>query len=511
MAVVRPPYGAPGHGPQPNPNQGPVHLGQQPGQHPGFHGQFQAPPAPQAYGSQMQQAYPPQPFQAHPRQGTGAVRSAPRSTPIYGAAGGFAMIAAGLFIAYGVSGPKGSSAATLPTALEPRPQVADLGSAQALLGKQVEVKIGSSTAVKTWAELGIEVDAEEAKRPTGALPLKINNEKALAALRDLKSHHDRAPTDAFLNLEGRKVVPDAPGEGIDLYGSLPRLEAAARSGAVAVELRSVPVPATVTVASLGIDDISHVLGTFTTKFSVADKERNFNLKLAASKINGYVMKPGEEFSFNGVVGERSEKEGYKVAHVITAGEMVDGLAGGLCQISTTLFGASFFAGLEIVKTITHSRPSVYTPLGFDATVVWPNVDLKLANSYDFPITVHYRVAGGEATVEILGKKRPWDKVVFERKVLESEPYPTEERLDDNLPIGTVTLDQEGFEGYKMTRFRKFFKDGKQKKVEKWDVTYRPVTEYIRRGTSTDPNAKVPKEKAHHGPQAPKSDTFSMSQ
>jgi vancomycin resistance protein YoaR len=522
MAVVRPPYGAhPGPGPQPNQGHpipaGPVHLGhpgqpgQQPGQHPGFQGQFQAPPAPQAYGSQMQQAYQPQPYQAHARQGTGAVRSAPRSTPIYGAAGGFAMIAAGLFIAYGVSGPKGSSAATLPTALDPRPVVADAGAATALLGKPVEVKIGKNTAVKTWAELGLELDAEEAKRPTAALPLRINSEKALLALRDLKSHHDRAPTDAFLDLEGRKVVADSPGEGIDLFGSLPRLEAAARSGATAVELRAVPVPASVTIETLGIDDISHVLGTFTTKFSVADKERNFNLKLAASKINGFVMKPGQEFSFNGVVGERSEKEGYKVAHVITAGEMVDGLAGGTCQISTTLFGASFFAGLDIVKTTTHSRPSVYTPLGFDATVVWPNVDLKMSNGYEFPIAIHYRVAGGEATVEILGKKRPWDKIVFERKVLESEPYPTEERLDDTLPVGAVTLDQEGFEGYKMTRFRKFYKDGKHKKTEKWDVVYKPVTEYVRRGTSTDPNAKVPKEKPHHGPQAPKSDTFTLAQ
>ena len=146
-----------------------------------------------------------------------------------------------------------------------------------------------------------------------------------------------------------------------------------------------------------------------------------------------MLKPGEEWSFNATVGERSEKEGYKVAHVITAGEMVDGLAGGTCQISTTLFGAAFFAGLDIVKTINHSRPSAYTPLGFDATVVWPNTDLKLKNPYEFPVVIHYRVANGEALVEILGKPRPYDKIVFERKILESTPYSTEERLDDEMP------------------------------------------------------------------------------
>jgi vancomycin resistance protein YoaR len=343
------------------------------------------------------------------------------------------------------------------------------------------------------------------------LPLRLDPERALASLRDLKAHHDRAPMNAFLDLEHRKIIDDTAGEGLDLWGSLPRLEAAARAGATTVALRVIAVPAAVTKSSLGIDDISHVLGTFTTKFSMADRERNFNLKLAASKLNGLVMRPGVEFSFNGTVGERSEKEGYKVAHVITAGEMVDGLAGGTCQISTTLFGASFFAGLDIVKTTSHSRPSVYTPLGFDATVVWPNTDLKLANPYEFPVAIHYRVAGGEATVEILGKPRPWDKIVFERNVLESSPYSTEERLDDTLPIGVVTFDQPGFNGYTLNRFRRFYKNGKLVKTDKWHMVYKPVTEYVRRGTSTDPEAKAPPEKPVHGPTEPKSDEFSMSQ
>ncbi|HPH69251.1 MAG TPA: VanW family protein, partial [Kofleriaceae bacterium] len=244
---------------------------------------------------------------------------------------------------------------------------------------------------------------------------------------------------------------------------------------------------------------------------VSDKDRNFNLKLAASKLNGFVMQPGVEFSFNDVVGERSEKMGYKIAHVIDAGEMVDGLAGGTCQISTTLFGAAFFAGLEIVKTTNHSRPSTYTPLGFDATVVWPNTDLKLKNPYDFPVVIHYRVANGESTVELLGKKRPWDKIVFERKVLETTPYTTEERLDDKIKMDETSLDQAGFDGYKLLRHRRFFRDGEEAKSEKWIVEYKPVTEYVRRGTSEDPDAKMPPKKDLHGPHAPDGTSFSLSQ
>jgi hypothetical protein len=203
--------------------------------------------------------------------------------------------------------------------------------------------------------------------------------------------------------------------------------------------------------------------------------------------------------------------GYKIAHVITAGEMVDGLAGGTCQISTTLFGAAFFAGLDIVKTTNHSRPSVYTPLGFDATVVWPNTDLKLKNPYDFPVALRYVVANGEAKVEVLGRERPWDKIVFERKVLGTTPFTTEERLDDEIALDTTSIDQAGFEGYKLDRFRRFYKDGQIVKSNKWTVTYKPVTEYIRRGTNPSPNAKPATAKDPHGPKPPSNDEFSMAQ
>ena len=290
-----------------------------------------------------------------------------------------------------------------------------------------------------------------------------------------------------------------------------RLQAAVRQGAAKLELVNVSVPAAITKQGLGIEDISTVLGHHLTKFPVTDRDRNFNLKLAASKLNGVVLKPEEEWSFNTTVGERSEKEGYKIAHVITAGEMVDGLAGGTCQISTTLFGAAFFAGLDIVKTTNHSRPSAYTPLGFDATVVWPNTDLKLKNPYDFPVVIHYRVANGEALVEILGKPRPYDKVVFERHVVESTPFSTEERLDPEIPKDVTSIDQAGFNGYKLERFRRFYKDKKLVKSNKWTIEYKPVTEYVRRGTSDDPDTKAPPEKPVAHLQEPKDDDFKMAQ
>ncbi|MEZ4402150.1 MAG: VanW family protein [Kofleriaceae bacterium] len=435
-------------------------------------------------------------------------------------------LAAGLFATSGalVGGYAISGDGTAPTRPTPAAAAAATTDHAALvtavegaLAAKVTLTAAGRTRRLTWSQLGVSVDPAElpyaarkiegadpvaSLAPLGALPIRVDRAAATRALAGLKAEVDRAPTSAYLDLEARAIHDDAPGFAIDVYASLDRIEAAARSGAATVELVGVPVPAEVTRQSLRIDDISHVLGTFTTKFAVADRDRNFNLKLAASKLNGYVLEPGVEFSFNAVVGDRTEKEGYKIAHVITAGEMVDGLAGGTCQISTTLFGASFFAGLDIVKTTNHSRPSTYVTMGLDATVVYPTTDLIMKNPYPFPVVIHYRVARGESVVEILGQERPWDQIAFERKVIETTPFATEERLDEALPVGYEAQDQAGFDGYKLVRYRKFYKGDREVKSEKWTVTYKPVTEYLRKGTNPDPTLPMPTAKTPHGPKAP---------
>lgn len=450
---------------------------------------------------------------------------------LLGVAGGMLAVAGGLVAGYFVLGPRNEAhASTAAEPVRPEPVVrqterpglsGDLSSQLAsYLARSVELVTAHGSVTRSWSELGAAIDADEAGSVSGdlaalaargSLPLRIDRDKAARALFAIKAGHDVSPINAFLDLEDRKIHDDRPGQALDVWASLPRLEAAARQGTARLELVNVSVPAAVTKQVLGIDDISTVMGHYLTRFPVTDRDRNFNLKLAASKLNGVVLKPGDEWSFNGTVGERAEKEGYKVAHVITAGEMVDGLAGGTCQISTTLFGAAFFAGLDIVKTTNHSRPSAYTPLGFDATVVWPNTDLKLKNPYDFPVVIHYRVANGEALVEVLGKPRPYDKVVFERHILESTPFSTEERLDDEMAKDATSIDQAGFNGYKLERFRRFFKDGKLVKSNKWTVEYKPVTEYVRRGTNTDPDAKTPPERPVARLQEPKGDSASMAQ
>jgi len=442
----------------------------------------------------------------------GSTRTAQHGAILLGIAGGMLVVAGGFVGAYYITSSRSvASAATAPDlssesggAIAHKPVVQDT---KALLARSVELATGTATTTMTWAELGAEPDPDE-----GGKILRLDRDKAAKVLRVIKGKTDRSPIDAHLDLENRKVIGDVAGHGLDVWGSIAQLAAAARAGATKVELATIDIPATVTKGKLGIEDISHVMGHYETSFPVSDRDRNFNLKLAASKLNGVVLQPGVEWSFNDTVGERSQKNGYKIAHVINKGEMVDGLAGGTCQISTTLFGAAFWAGIDIVKTTNHSRPSAYTPLAFDATVVWPNTDLKLKNSYDFPVVIRYVVANGQAKVEVLGKERPYSKIVFTREILEETPFGSEERFDDEMAEGEETYDQEGFPGYKILRERHFYKGKKLVKTNKWTLTYKPVTEYIRHGTSTDPNAKkAPEKTGHHGLKIPTSPKGGMSQ
>jgi vancomycin resistance protein YoaR len=171
--------------------------------------------------------------------------------------------------------------------------------------------------------------------------------------------------------------------------------------AKAVTLETAPNRQSQALAGLSFD---HVLGHFETHYSTADKDRDrtYNLHLAASKLDGTVLLPGEIFDFNEVLGARDEANGYRVATVIADGELVDGIGGGTCQISGTLHGAVFFAGLDIVERYPHTRPSSYIKMGMDATVVYPTINFRVRNPFAFPVVLHQTVQGGVVRAEVLG-------------------------------------------------------------------------------------------------------------
>jgi len=378
------------------------------------------------------------------------------------------------------------------------------------------------------------LDVPERRRASrGGLDLParatVERSRALEFLTELKEALDRAPVDARLDLEKHAIAPERAGLLVQVYESLGELEAAATSGADSVELRAVVTPSKVRKEDLAGIDISTVLATWETHYTStgADSDRTYNLKVGAEHLNGHILKPQETFSFNEVVGDRTEKQGYRVAPVIQAGELVDGLAGGMCQIASTLHAAAFFAGLDIVAATPHSRPSAYIPLGLDSTVVYPTTDLKLRNPFDFPIVMHYSVHQGAVRVELLGKAKPY-KVVFEREIVQETPFGTQTRREPEAPAGQRILLQEGYPGFVATRRRYRFSssaalpkflgtaadplDKALKKaklapltVEKWAVRYPSTTQMVAIGDGPRALPKRPAPPAHHIPAIPPGD------
>ena len=161
----------------------------------------------------------------------------------------------------------------------------------------------------------------------------------------------------------------------------------------------------VTTNMIGAEAFPDLLATFSTKYAASNKNRTTNLTLAAQKIDGYVLLPGETFSYNEVVGERTIAAGYKEAAVYENGQVVQGLGGGICQISTTLFNAVLLSNLEIVELHNHQFVPSYVKAGRDATVVYGLKDFKFKNNRDYAIKINCTVSNGVAKFNIWGLKQ----------------------------------------------------------------------------------------------------------
>jgi vancomycin resistance protein YoaR len=160
----------------------------------------------------------------------------------------------------------------------------------------------------------------------------------------------------------------------------------------------------ITTNMIGTEAFPDLLSSYSTKYATSNTNRTTNLILAAEKINGYVLMPGETFSYNQVVGERTIAAGYKEAAIYVSGEVVDGLGGGICQITSTLYNAVLYANLEIVERSNHQFVPSYVTASRDATVVYGSIDFKFKNNRDYPIKLVCSVSNGIASFQIYGLK-----------------------------------------------------------------------------------------------------------
>lgn len=168
---------------------------------------------------------------------------------------------------------------------------------------------------------------------------------------------------------------------------------------------------------------------FYTTYYSSSKERKHNIRLASSAINDHFLESGEEFSFNDVVGERTEKNGYKNAKIISFGKFVDGVGGGVCQVSTTLYNAVLLAGLTVTESHPHSLAVSYVSPSFDAMVSYNLADLKFVNNTHFPIIIKSEANDYMLTISIYGQKME-ERYARQSTVTGELPAPPEETVFD---------------------------------------------------------------------------------
>ena len=153
---------------------------------------------------------------------------------------------------------------------------------------------------------------------------------------------------------------------------------------------------------ISMDDlklINHKVSTYTTTYG-SGNSRGSNVENAANKIDDLLLMPGEEFSYENAVGPVIASNGYKYAPVISNGKLVDGIGGGVCQVSSTLYNTQLNAGILPTERRNHSKAVGYVPRGLDATLASGSIDYKFKNTYEYPLVINTKAINGKLTIEI---------------------------------------------------------------------------------------------------------------
>lgn len=338
---------------------------------------------------------------------------------------------------------------------------------------------------------GIEVKADELKE---SLLESINNRSfepiqvgvivsEPAAIDIEKIHNEvyKAPVDAYYSTDPFEVHESE--DGLDFDISLDEAKALLETDQEQYEIKLKVLKPSVTTDQIGNEAFPDLLATCTTTYITSKVGRTTNLKLASSKINGYVLMPGETFSYNDVVGERTVEAGFQMAGVYSGGQEVEGLGGGICQISSTLYNIAVKSNLEIVERENHLFLTGYLPAGQDATVVYGSIDFRFKNTRDYPVKIVSTVDGGYVTMKMYGLKEENEPTITFETVYHQTLYPETVYQDTTtLAPGQTKVQSSGRNGCKSTTYKVVKQNGVVvSRTELSSDTYRAMDKIVLRG------------------------------
>ncbi len=309
-------------------------------------------------------------------------------------------------------------------------------------------------------------------------------------LEQIKNEIYKEPQDAYITTNPTTVHTSV--NGVDFAVSM---EEAQKIISEDKDEYVIPLKITIpekTLEDLGEEAFPNELGTYSTRYDPTNKNRSNNLEISAEKIDGTIVLPGETFSYNQTVGERTIAEGYKEAGAYSGGRVVQDVGGGICQTSSTLYNAVLLANLEIVDRSNHQFLTSYVPAGRDATVAWGSIDFQFKNTREYPIKIEASVKNGVCTMSIYGIKEETEyEVVIQPVVLSYIPYTTKYEDDPTLEEGKEVVEQSGYTGCTSETYRIIKLNGEvvSKTLLSKD-TYDPMTRIIRRGTKKVQNVNA---------------------
>ncbi len=293
-----------------------------------------------------------------------------------------------------------------------------------------------------------------------SLSFQINDNKISDLLNELSQEIKVEPVDADFNVQGDEIsiIPGRNGIKLDqgkskgtFYQSLALLTEVESPLVFPVIVREVEPD--VTTEDLQDTGIRDMLTKFHTEFSQNDPNRNHNIKLASGFIHLTILAPNETFSFNDVVGRATAERGFKEAPIIVDGQFVQGIGGGICQVSSTLYNAALISNMEIIERSNHGRAVGYLPLGRDATIAYGYLDLKFKNTRTHHVLISSVVEGNKVIIRFFGDPVPEERVeIVTTDIVKIEPEVKTE-VNKELKPGEKKLIQSGSPGYRVTAWR----------------------------------------------------------